>query len=176
MDRNPSWLIFLPKCTCLFPECKNQLPRNGLSLILIVVQFFTLVCHDITHPPYDYRIFCPAHRLKKTNRNSLPNSHSFNTCHSQSTHHNDFSLPAPPSSFNPSNDVKIPPHIRENWWIPCTHSLTKPPHLKHLFPLALRNLVEAICMTRASSVKSINYANVKKNTKYKKHLKWKSTV
>ena len=114
LDRNPSWLIFLPKCTCLFPECKNQLPRNGLSLILIVIQFFTLVCHDITHPPYDYRIFCLAHRLKKTNRNSLPNSHSFNTCHSQSTHHNDFSLPAPPSSFNPSNDVKIPPHIREN--------------------------------------------------------------
>ena len=96
VDRNPSWLTFLPYHTCLFPACTNQLP---VSLILIVVQFFTLMCHDITHSPYDRNTLPYADHLKPTNSNSLHNSHSFGTHHSQYTHHKDFSLSAPPSGF-----------------------------------------------------------------------------
>ena len=107
-----------------------------MSLILIVVQYFTLVCHDITHPPYDHSIFCPTDRLKRTNSNSLHNFHSFHPRHSQSSYHKDFSLPAPLSSFQSLNDFKIPPHISQQWQIPYTHSLITPPHLKHPFLLA----------------------------------------
>ena len=76
---------------------------------------FNTHCRSIflTHPPYDHSIFCPADQLKRTNRNSLHNSHSFKPRHSQSTRHNDFSLPAPPSSLNPSIDFKITPHISQ---------------------------------------------------------------
>ena len=93
VDRTPSWLTFLPYHTFLFPACTNQLPRNEVSLILIVVQFFTLMCHDITHSPYDRNTFPLADHFKPTNSNSLHNSNSFDP-HSQSTHHKDFSLSA----------------------------------------------------------------------------------
>ena len=66
--------------------------------------------------------------------------------HSQSTRHKDFSLPALSSSFNPSNDVKISPHT--------THNLT--PTFKTPFSPGALEFSRSNCMTKASSVKSMN--------------------
>ena len=41
-----------------------------------------------------------------------------------------------PQVFNSSNDFKILPHISQQSRIPCTHSRTNLPDLKHPFPLA----------------------------------------
>ena len=78
-------------------------------------------------PFYDYSITCSADHLRRVNSNSLQNFHSLNPCDSQSSNHKDVSLPAPPYVLKLSNDFKIPLQLR----IPCTHSLTIPPHLKH---------------------------------------------
>ena len=60
----------------------------------VSLKFFTFSRYS--GPPYDHSITCSTGHLRRVNSNSLYNFRSFNPCHSQSSHHKDVLLSAPP--------------------------------------------------------------------------------
>ena len=108
LDRTLSWLNFLPYYTCLFLASINLFPPNEVSLLLIAVQFFTLVCQ---------------HTLPMTTASSVPQTASNGPIATHFTISIISRLVTPNQVnrrfsycllhlqvFNPSNDFKIFPH------------------------------------------------------------------
>ena len=60
----------------------------------VSLKFFTFSRYS--GPPYDHSITCSTGHLRRVNSNSLHNFRCFNPCHSQSSHHKDVLLSAPP--------------------------------------------------------------------------------
>ena len=119
-----------------------------MSLILIYVKFFTLVCHDITHLPFDRIISCLADHLKRTS-NSLSIKWVGNIWLIVGQ------LPIKAKWWDAPMAIRglaqaictisvfstltfecfpIFSHISLQLQIRCTHSLTTPQHLKQSYP------------------------------------------
>lgn len=94
-----------------------------LGIILYSQHVRTIFHGACTHHPYDQNILFYVDHLKRTNSLLMHNSHRFNPRHSESSHNKYIALPAPSSSFNTLNNIKLTTDINLQLRIQCTHSL-----------------------------------------------------